>query len=230
MDLDREVKTRPLDSRADLHLKHHALRSLLAVAGGLLLLVILAFTFRSQILTGVADYLIVNDTPQPADVIFLLNGDYNTRPFRASQLYQQGLAPVIAIARMENGPAVDLGLIPNGTDIAVGVMEKLGVPSEKIAVLPFPGGVTSTFDEATTLRQYIQAHQSYKILLVTSAFHTRRARWIFEKMLAGLPVRLQMVAVPYADFDQTNWWKNEDGLITLNNEYIKLVYYAFKYR
>ena len=67
-------------------------------------------------------------------------------------------------------------------------------------------------------------------MLVTSAFHTRRARWIFEKTLAGLPVRLQMVAVPYSDFNQTNWWKNENGLITLNNEYIKLFYYDFKYR
>jgi hypothetical protein len=48
--------------------------------------------------------------------------------------------------------------------------------------------------------------------------------------LAGLPVTLEMVAVPYAGFDQTNWWKNETGLITLNNEYIKWFYYLFKYR
>ena len=104
------------------------------------------------------------------------------------------------------------------------------MPAEKIIVLPFPGGVTSTFDEASAVRQYVAAHQTYRIILVTSAFHTRRARWIFEKVLAGLPVRLEMVAVPYAGFDQTNWWKNETGLITLNNEYIKWFYYLFKYR
>ena len=56
----------------------------------LLLLVILAFAFRSQILTGIADYLIVSDKLQPADVIVLLNSEFNTRPFRASELYQAG--------------------------------------------------------------------------------------------------------------------------------------------
>jgi len=209
--------------------KRHTLRNVLGAGAVLAVLAILAFALRSQILTGIADYLIVSDKLQPADVIVLLNSDVNTRPFRASELYKQGLAPVIVIARSESTPTVDLGLVPNDTDISVAVMEKQGVPADKIIVLPFPGGVTSTFDEAAVIRQYVQAHQTRRIILVTSAFHTRRARWIFEKTLAGLPVALEMVAVPYAGFDQTNWWKNETGLITLNNEYIKLFYYLFKY-
>ena len=208
----------------------HLLRNFLAAVTLLLLLVILAFAFRSQILTGIAGYLVIDDKLQPADVIFLLNGDFNTRPFKAAELYKQGLAPVIVIARAENTPVVDLGLLPNETDISVGVMEKLGVPAGKIIVLPIPQGVTSTFDEAETLKQYIEGHQVQRIILVTSAFHTRRARWIFNKALSGLPVKLEMAAVPYADFNQTNWWKNETGLITLGNEYVKLVYYNFKYR
>jgi uncharacterized SAM-binding protein YcdF (DUF218 family) len=230
MVLDRAVKVTPTDKRAGWPRPKHTLRNILAAAAVLLLLVILAFAFRSQILTGVADALIVSDNLQPADVIVLLNSDVNTRPFRVSELYQQGLAPVILIARSESTPTVDLGLLPNDTDISVTVMEKLGVPADKIIILPFPGGVTSTFDEASAVRQYVAAHQTRRIILVTSAFHTRRARWTFEKVLAGLPVTLEMVAVPYAGFDQTNWWKNETGLITLNNEYIKLFYYLFKYR
>jgi uncharacterized SAM-binding protein YcdF (DUF218 family) len=202
----------------------------LVAASGILLLVILALVFRSQILTGLADYLIVSDKLQPADVIVLLNSDVNTRPFRVAELYQQGLAPLVLIARSESTPTVNLGLLPNDTDISVAVMEKLGVPANKIIILPFPGGVTSTFDEAYAVRQYVAANQTRRIILVTSAFHTRRARWTFEKVLAGLPVTLEMAAVPYAGFDQTNWWKNETGLITLNNEYIKWFYYLFKYR
>jgi uncharacterized SAM-binding protein YcdF (DUF218 family) len=230
MVLDCQVKILPVDRSAISIKPKHILRNVLSAAAVLLLLVILAFAFRSQILTGIADYLIVSDRLQPADAIVLLNSDVNTRPFRASALYQQGLAPVIVIARSESTPTVDLGLVPNDTDISVGVMEKQGVPADKIIVLPFPGGVTSTFDEAAAVRQYIVAHKAYRIILVTSAFHTRRARWTFEKVLAGLPVTLEMVAVPYAGFDQTNWWKNETGLITLNNEYIKWFYYLFKYR
>jgi len=224
------VKIQPTDKDVGLLRKNHTLRNILTAGALLLLLFILAFAFRSRILTGIADFLVIDDRLQPADVIFVLNSDVDTRPFRAVELYKQGLAPVVAIARAENTPVVDLGLVPNDTDISVGVMEKLGVPAEKIIVLPVSGGVTSTFDEASALRKYVDANQIHKIILVTSAFHTRRARWIFEKTLAGLPVILEMAAVPYARFDQTNWWRNETGLITLNNEYIKLFFYFFKYR
>jgi uncharacterized SAM-binding protein YcdF (DUF218 family) len=227
--LDSQVKTIPPDGSNNARKAKHTLRNVLFAGAVLLLLVILAIAFHSQILTGVANYLIVNDRLQPADAIVLLNSDVNTRPFRASELYKQGLAPVILIARSESTPTVDMGLVSNDTDISVSVMEKQGVPADKIIVLPFPGGVTSTMDEASAVRQYVTAHQTHTIILVTSAFHTRRARWTFEKVLAGLPVTLEMVAVPYAGFDQANWWKNENGLISLNNEYIKLFYYLFKY-
>lgn len=229
MVLDCQVKNPPVDRGAVSLKPKHTRRNVLGAGAILLVLIILAFAFRSRILTGLADYLIVSDRLQPADVIVLLNSEVNTRPFRASALYQQGLAPVIVIARSESTPTVDLGLVPNDTDISVGVMEKQGVPADRIIILPFPSGVTSTFDEASAVRQYVVAHQAYRIILVTSAFHTRRARWTFEKVLAGLPVRLEMAPVPYAGFDQTDWWKNETGLITLNNEYIKWFYYLFKY-
>ena len=214
---------------ADLPHKSRLLRNILIAGAILLLLAISAYAFRTSILTGVANYLIVSDKLQSADILFLLNGDYNTRPFYASDLYKQGLAPTIVIARSENTPAVDLGLVRNDTDIAVGVMEKLGVPAGKIIVLPIPGGVTSTFDEAGALKQYLDANGVHSIILITSAFHTRRAKWIFDRELAGLPVRLEMAAAPYHGFDATNWWRSEDGLITLNNEYIKLIFYFFKY-
>jgi uncharacterized SAM-binding protein YcdF (DUF218 family) len=210
--------------------KTHLLRNLLIGCTGLLFLVAVAYLFRSRILTGIADYLIVNDDPRSADIIFLLNSDFDTRPFRAAELYKQGVAPLVVMARSENAPSVELGLRANDTDISVGVMEKMGVPADKIVVLPFPGGVASTFDEASAFHTYIESNHIRTVALVTSAFHTRRARWIFARELKGLSVTLEMVAVPYEGFDQSNWWKNETGLITLNNEYIKWFYYLIKYR
>jgi uncharacterized SAM-binding protein YcdF (DUF218 family) len=230
VDLDCEVKNQPKGRNAVSPPVKHTRRNILVAGTLLLLLVILAFAFRTQILTGLADYLVIDDRLQPADALFLLNSEYDTRPFRAAELYKQGLAPVIVIARSENTPVVDLGLVPNDTDISVGVMERLGVPSEKIIILPFPGGATSTFDEVVAFRQYTETHPVHRIILVASAFHTRRARWIFDKVFSGSPITLEMAAVPYRDFDQTNWWKNETGLIKLNNEYVKLFFYFFKYR
>jgi uncharacterized SAM-binding protein YcdF (DUF218 family) len=195
-----------------------------------LLLAGLVFLLRRPLLTAVADGLIVNDQPHPADILFVLNGDFNTRPERAAELYSQGLVSRVVIARAEDSTAVKLGLIPNETDISVGVMKRLGVPAEKITILATAGGVTSTFDEARALHDYVEKSQISRVIVVTSEFHSRRAKWIFTRELAGLPLALDMIAVPYATFNRTDWWTNENGLITLNNEYIKLIFYYFKYR
>jgi uncharacterized SAM-binding protein YcdF (DUF218 family) len=197
----------------------------------LLLVCLLVYSLRTPILTGLANYLVNTDTPlEKADMIFVLNGDYNTRPFTASDLYQQGFAPLVAIAQAESSPAQLLGLEDNPTDIAVEVMKLRGVPSDKLLVLNDIGPVTSTFDEARALRNYIEAHKLNSVILVTSAFHTRRSRWIFERELDGVPVRLLVTAAPHSRFDASNWWQNEEGLIFLNNEYIKLIFYKIKYR
>jgi len=196
----------------------------------IVLVCLLAYSLRAPILTGLANYLISVDTPlEKADMIFVLNGDYDTRPFYSSDLYLQGLAPIVAIAQTESSPAELLGLVNNPTDIAVEVMKLRGVPAEKLLVLNGNGPVTSTFDEARTLREYIEANNIGSVIMVTSAFHTRRSRWIFERELAGVQVKLEVAAAPYTNFDASNWWQYEEGLINLNNEYIKLIFYKIKY-
>lgn len=199
---------------------------LLALLGLCLALILL----HGPILTGVADFLIqTNDPLHKADVIFILNGDYDTRPFYAVKLYQQGLAPKVLIAQSENSPAVDLGVVENSTAISVQVMLHKGLPPEALTVLNKDTPVTSTFDEARSLRAYVEANQVKKVILVTSSFHTRRARWILEKELKGSGVELQVAGAPHSGFNDKNWWKTEDGLVFVNNEYIKLLFYWLNY-
>jgi uncharacterized SAM-binding protein YcdF (DUF218 family) len=195
----------------------------------LLLLGLFSYAFRAQLLTGLARVLIVNDPLQPADIIFILNGDVNTRPFFAAELFKQELAPQIVLAREEDGPAAEIGLYPNGTDVTVEVMTKLGVPDDRITVIPIQGGATSTRDEAVILRRYVDEHQIRRVLVVTSAFHTRRTRWIIEKELSGSSTNFSMAAAPQWQFDETNWWQEERGLLMFVNEYLKLFYYFAAY-
>lgn len=192
--------------------------------------VLLIYAFRSQLLTGLAKVLIVNDRLQPADIIFVLAGDIDSRPFYASKLFNQGLASHIMIAREEDSPAVEIGLFPNATDVAVRVMKERGVPSGNITVLAVDGGATSTHEEALLLRHYVEDHAIGRVILVTSAFHTRRAKWKFERELSNLPVIVEVAAAPHRHFDETNWWKTERGFIAMVNEYLKLCYYFVVYR
>ena len=210
-------------------LKKRWLRLFLLTCVFLLLLTILAYALRVQILTGLASFLIVDDPLHHADIIFVLSGDVNNRPFHASELFKQGLAPQIVMAQEEDSPAVEIGLFPNGTDVMVEVIKKQGIPAKNITVIHAAGGATSTFDETQLLRGYVENNNIERVILVTSAFHTRRAKWIFNRELAGTGVTLEMSAAPQWKFNETDWWQEERGLIMLANEYIKLVYYVVTY-
>jgi uncharacterized SAM-binding protein YcdF (DUF218 family) len=193
----------------------------------LLFLIIGLFLMREPVLTGLASFLVVEDELRPADLVFLLNGCIDTRPFFAGTLFKEGLAPKIAIAREKESRAVGLGLLPNITEISVGVLMKIGVPESQIEILP--GEVTSTREEADALRQYVEKKGIDRVIVVTSSFHTRRAKWIIEKTLAERGLALQMAAVEDPEYDENNWWKREEGFFRLFEEYVKLVYYFLAY-
>lgn len=187
------------------------------------------YLLRSRLLTTLARVLIVDDVLQPAEIIYILNGEVNTRPFHAAKLFKQGLAPQIVIPREEDGPASEIKLYPNGTDVSVEVLVKLGVPRDKITVIEIEGGVTSTHDEAQVLLDDVKKHDIQDVIIVTSAFHTRRSRWIIQKILTDTNVHIQMSAAPQWKFDETNWWREERGLLMLANEYLKFGYYLVIY-
>ncbi|MCS7043364.1 MAG: YdcF family protein [Bryobacteraceae bacterium] len=195
----------------------------------LVLALALLWAGRWRLLALAGSFLVDADPVQRADLIFLLNGDLDTRPAAAAELWRQGLAPLVAIARSESSRAVEMGLVPNVTDLAIVMLEKMGVPRNRIAELPFPGGVTSTRDEAEALRQYLEAHPARSVLIVTNAIHTRRARRIFLKALEGRRVRVAMYSVPDRRYRVDRWWENEHGFLGVYNEYLKLAYYWMRY-
>lgn len=197
----------------------------------LLLLAILSIVgFRHLLLYRIAKLFVVHHRLEKADVIYLLNGEHETRPFAAADLYRKGLAPRIWVAQTESDPAVKLGLVPDDTSINVGVLKKLGVPEDHITVIPFPNGVSSTWEEALALRRFVKHHPVESVLVLTSSLHTRRAYWTFEKVFADTSIQVRMAEAPHWGFDQTNWWYTERGVFTILSETIKLLYYFVNHR
>ena len=188
-----------------------------------------AYAFRSVLLPMPARFLVVRDVLEPADVIYVLNGDPNLRPAHAANLYRMGLAPLVAIARAGDSPMVKLGLQLNTTDMCINVLRKLGVPQSSIVELRSPNGVGSTFDEAQLLRSFASEHSLRRIIVVTSAFHTRRAGWIMRRVLRDAPVQVAMAPIEDPKYSPSNWWTREDGQIAVNDEYVKLVWYRLRY-
>ena len=188
-------------------------------------IVILFYVFRENTLTGMGKFLVVEDPLNNADIIYLLTGDVVSRPFHAIELYRGNYANTIVIPQHEFNPAEELGIYPNPTDAAVKVLLLNGVNKSDIIIIDFKNGVTSTKDEAIALLHYINKTQIKKVVIVTSAFHSYRAKYIFKKVLKETPVNIIMSPAPHWKFDETNWWKFEEGLITYTNEYLKFIHY-----
>jgi uncharacterized SAM-binding protein YcdF (DUF218 family) len=204
--------------------RRRGLRWLGAICVALLLLGLAAYAFHRPLLRGFARVLTVDDAVAPADFLYVLGGDVNTRPFHAAALFRRGFTPRVVVPRTQDRPASERGFYPNDADVAVRILKQERVPDSAITMLGMPGGVTSTQDEGRVLRDYLQTHPAQRVIVVTSAYHTRRARWTLRRELEGLPVDLRMAAAPDDRFDASNWWTREAGFLAYVSEMLKFVH------
>jgi uncharacterized SAM-binding protein YcdF (DUF218 family) len=174
--------------------------------------------------------LISQDEPQHSDIIALLMGSGPDRMLGAVDLYKQGYAGEIVMVRnMVRGYdlVVSQGVkIPHDTDIAKEVAVQLGVPAEKITVLP--GDALSTQDEAIQVREYLKSEPDIdSVIIVTSKSHSMRAKKIFVKAMESIDREVQVISCPtqYDDFNAEGWWKSREDLKRGALEYLKLFHF-----
>ena len=63
------------------------------------------------------------------------------------------------------------------------------------------------------------------LILVTDAFHTRRAYHAFQKIFSGSEVRLEISAARNDIFNESNWWTSDKGISAYVLESIKYPVY-----
>jgi hypothetical protein len=64
---------------------------------------------------------------------------------------------------------------------------------------------------------------------VTTAFHTARARWVFQKVFRGTEVKIHAAAADHPSFTEANWYEYDDGWVTYAVEAVKTIYYRIVY-
>jgi uncharacterized SAM-binding protein YcdF (DUF218 family) len=191
----------------------------------LLLAALAAYALRAPILTGVARLLTVRDPVSRADLVLVLGGEVNTRPYHAAELYRRGVAPRVVLVRERSGPAVRQGLYPSRTDVTALILRRGGVPAAAIVVLEPPGGASSTAEEARALRAYLRPGGMRRVVAVTNSYHSRRARRALRRATRDLPVEVLMAPVAADGFGEADWWRSEDGLVAYFGEFVKLGVY-----
>lgn len=178
-------------------------------------------------------YLVAEDEPQQSDIIVLLMGSGPDRMLGAVDLYHAEYADEILMVRnMVRGYdlVVSQGVkIPHDTDIAKEVAVQLGVPEEKITVLP--GDALSTQDEAIAVREYLKTEPDIdSLIIVTSKSHSGRAKKIFVKAMTSLERDFRIISCPtnYDDFNAEKWWQNREDFKRVVLEYLKLMHFYLR--
>jgi hypothetical protein len=181
---------------------------------------------RAPLLRGAADLWIVSDPLTPADVVAVLGGGLDERPFAAAAFYKAGLANKIIVSQAIQERYAKLGL-PGHTELNHLVLLKLGVPEAAIGT--FGQENASTDDEAVALRQWATEHRISRVIIPTEIFFTRRVWWIFNREFAGSTVDLEIAAFEPSKYTRAEWWKSNGGIIDFQNEFMKYLYYRIKY-
>jgi len=187
-----------------------------------------AIIFRKPLLQGVGNFLIKEDNIEQADAIFILGGNIFDRSTHGVYLYQKHFSDTL----IPLGEVVEKILLTIGNNIPDAklskqfMMRELNTPEQ--AIKPLVKG-TSTQEEVEAILTYATKNKYQKIIVVSDKFHLRRIRYTFNKVFKNSPIKVMLSGAPNSSYREDYWWKYEQGLIMVNNEYVKLIYYFLKY-
>ncbi len=179
------------------------------------------------LLRGAADLWIVSDPVTRSDVVAVLGGGLEVRPFAAAELYKKGLVTKVLVSQVAEARSTKIGGIPGHSELNRMLLLKLGVPETAIEM--FGQANRNTWDEAAALRNWADQHRVSRIIIPTEIFSARRVRWIFDREFAGSSVRLEIPSFEAPGYTRAEWWKTEAGMIAFQNEIMKYLYYRLKY-
>lgn len=187
----------------------------------------------SLVAWGAARALWVESDLSRADVIVVLGGSaaYSERARHAARLYAQGRAPRILLTNDggRGGWSQTRRENPLFVERAREELLEAGVPASGIEVLE--PKVSSTYAEAILLRDYAASSGTRSMLIVTSRYHSRRASWVFNRVMRESNVRLGLSAAPASEETPrpATWWLTASGWRQVGAEYPKLLYYRINY-
>jgi uncharacterized SAM-binding protein YcdF (DUF218 family) len=169
------------------------------------------------ILMSLGQFLLIEEEElRPADVIHVLGGRYERTRYTL-QLYRQGYGHKLFFTGEEVAPLFMRAAIFQGVPIA--------------DVIPFQSKAINTYQEALELKQFLaQEPQFRSVIVVSSPYHMRRARWIFGQVM-GPQVDIQFAPVPFGQTaDHQQWWTDGKSREKVAQEYLKLLLHFMRYQ
>jgi uncharacterized SAM-binding protein YcdF (DUF218 family) len=167
---------------------------------------------RRPILRFIAEAWIVEDPLERADALIVLSDDnfYADRATRAAELFREGKAPLIVASGRRLRPNAGI------SELMEHDLVERGVPKDK--VVRFAHDADSTREEAEALAKFVKEKRWHSAIVVTSNYHTRRARYIFRRVFPQ-DMEVRIASARDGDFDPQHWWEKRKSKKELTLEF-----------
>lgn len=191
----------------------------------IVLLIVIFFHYAAKMLVVSDDIKNIENA-----TIILLMGSSADRSLGASELYHEGKAKkILMVESWSQGTKLlkEKNINVEGSaERSKKILMELGVIEEDIFILP--GDTKSTKDEAVAIMSYLLPTNEIKnIILVTSKYHSFRAKLIFKEVIKESKIRIFSVPTPYDSFRMRFWYLNRTSTIKVFEEYLKLLFFCF---
>jgi len=199
-----------------------------------LALTALVFVFTDTFFRIMGDIIVIEDKAPPADAVVVLNTgiEYYPRLIQAAALYRQKKAEYIVInGNRKTDVLRDLEArgfktcCPWYSDF-VSILSMFGVPDDKIIPISIEDAY-DTVSEAEAVGRELIERKWTMVIITTSKYHTRRAKFIWRKMFDD-QLTIYMVSAKTDPYDPHNWWRDGRQIRWVLAEYGAWIYYWWK--
>jgi uncharacterized SAM-binding protein YcdF (DUF218 family) len=174
-----------------------------------------------------ANYLVVQKPLERADAIVILSGsaEYIERTREAAEIFTKEISSKIILTDdgLSGGWNNELNRNPSWAERARWELIALGVREDAVEVLPTI--VQGTNEEAELIVKTAAKRGIKSVMLVTSAYHSRRTIWSFEKAAERKNLTLTIGVLSPPGKPNPFWWLSVNGWTTIGLEWMKTVYY-----
>ena len=170
--------------------------------------------------------MIVEDISQEVEAGFILSGSVMERTNEAMKTYQIESPLFVCMGSTVSADLEAYGQIRTDADLCRDALLRQGADSSAVRVMK--RGM-STFEESEEILGYSVAQGFKRIMIISSKFHTRRIDKVFRKKFREKGIEIVIRGAVPKSYKTDTWWQEESGMIFVTNEYLKLLYYAYKY-
>lgn len=184
------------------------------------------FLFFTPLVWLAGNQLVMRDQPKVSDAIVVFSGDgesnyfnqsYQRRALDAVNYFKAGYAPLIILSSGKYQTLSEVYIIRS-------LLIDRGVPDESIEIIDqFP---ISTYENVVFVNKRLIEHKLKSIIMITSPYHSRRALWVWKKVMPELLV----LAPPVIDTPAASpQWRGSAGQMkVISYEYLAIAYYWCK--